>query len=356
MCTSVPHTPARRTWISTRRRGSSGCGTSRSTKPGPAVAFTSALTRASLSIWESRSPPRVEASIETKRMRDVRWKCDAEPASRRCTSIMRRARFTIACDFIAFLYSRELHSSLAHRSSRARIASREAEGTAWGHPAGSSSGRRPLPPPRSPDSPRFPPPPAPRFSRRPPAVAASRRRPDLKALAHLALDAARSAGASYADVRISAQPLAVARSRASGASPALDDSETLGLRRARAGRTARGASPPAATDARRGGARGAPGRGAGARQRRDPRAPGGAGARRAPSPNGSWTHADRDRPVQRRRSRRRSALLLAANAAALKAGRALRQLEHVLPARGEDLRQHRRLVHRADDLPRASRR
>ena len=49
------------------------------------------------------------------------------------------------------------------------------------------------------------------------------------------------------------------------------------------------------------------------------------------------------------------ALLLAANEAALKVqGRALRELEHVLPARGEDVRVHRRHVHRADDLPHAA--
>src|SRR5689334_19838456 len=45
MCTSVPHTPARRTRISTSSSRIFGSGTSFKTKPGCAAAFTSAFTR-----------------------------------------------------------------------------------------------------------------------------------------------------------------------------------------------------------------------------------------------------------------------------------------------------------------------
>src|SRR5215203_5046270 len=45
MWTSVPHAPARRTRIRTSSSRIAGCGTSFSANPGPAVSFTSALTR-----------------------------------------------------------------------------------------------------------------------------------------------------------------------------------------------------------------------------------------------------------------------------------------------------------------------
>ena len=79
-----------------------------------------------------------------------------------------------------------------------------------------------MPPPRSLDSPRFPPPPAARCSRRRSRSPSVGDDPDIKALAHLALDAARSAGASYADVRFAT----TARSRSSPANSACRDSST----------------------------------------------------------------------------------------------------------------------------------
>src|SRR4029453_1720707 len=56
MCTSVPHTPARRTRISTSSSRIVGTGTFLSTKPGPAVSFTSAFIWCGL--WDQRGEKR----------------------------------------------------------------------------------------------------------------------------------------------------------------------------------------------------------------------------------------------------------------------------------------------------------
>src|SRR5690348_3648198 len=197
MCTSVPHTPARRTLISTSSSRIVGRGTSRSTNPGPAVSFTSALTRASLSI--SRNVLRLgRGAIETKRIPDVDG--SVMPRTMRVAGFlsMRRARFTIACIFAcsyirASFAALRAHSRAPHApasrgycvgSSRREFIRTTSVATAAiaGLAAVPSAARGALLAPR-------------------PASPAFGDDPDIEALAHLALDAARSAGAGYADVR-----------------------------------------------------------------------------------------------------------------------------------------------------------
>ena len=168
-------------------------------------------------------------------------------------------------------------------------------------------------------------------------------------LAMRALDAARSAGATYADFRLAAN-----RSQALGTRERqitfFNDAETYGFgvrviangswgfaasRELNAEEVVRVAQQAVA---------------AGPRQRRRPPAPAGAG------PGGARGRrqvvvADGDRPVRRADRGEGGPAAARQRRGAGRAGRPLRQLGDVLHPAGQDLRVHRRLVHRADHLP-----
>src|SRR5215208_3782279 len=71
MCTSVPHTPARRTRIRTSSSRMRGFGTSLSTNPGPADSFTSAFTVGTLADQTGgKIKHRPSARVATERQLD----------------------------------------------------------------------------------------------------------------------------------------------------------------------------------------------------------------------------------------------------------------------------------------------
>ena len=168
-----------------------------------------------------------------------------------------------------------------------------------------------------------------------------------------ALDAAKTAGAEYADVRISQNRNQAILTREHRVQ-ALNDTETFGFGVRMLVDGAWGFAASRELSRRRGGARREAGRRAGPGEPRRARAPGGARAR----------HAHGERNVAQSRSRStpstspiedKVALLLAANEAALKVkGARFVDLEHVLPPRGEDARHERRHLRRADDLSHAA--
>src|SRR5678815_2285105 len=149
MCTSVPHTPARRTRMSTSLSRIAGCGTSRSANPGPAVVFTNALTivhsmletrcdawcaavaRRNLARtrerwkWRARArdvlPPRVGAARESATH-------DASPCAMR-DSLLR------AISHVPIFAQVDRYSCSLVRAARVGERGKNAEGTAWVFPA-----------------------------------------------------------------------------------------------------------------------------------------------------------------------------------------------------------------------------
>ena len=183
-----------------------------------------------------------------------------------------------------------------------------------------------------------------------PIVAAE---PNVKELAMLALDAAKSAGADYADVRF-VRNRKPERFDARAARVGRLRQRDLRLRRSHARRRRVGLRRESRSDEGRG-------RRA-SRSRRSRRRSANRSALvrpvvLAPAPvvaNGTWKSPIEIDPFDVA-IEDKVALLLAANQAALeREGRAVRQLEHVLPPRGEDVRVHRRQLHRSDDLPHAA--
>lgn len=131
MCTSVPHTPARLTRISTSLSRILGCGTSRSSNPGPAAPFTNALTNDALDAGVSRATRRRRRRSRKLAGATERGKCgthahDASRGASAHTHLLAPRAIRYCVCFHSFLYSRKMLVIRAGSSETRAVGERDA--------------------------------------------------------------------------------------------------------------------------------------------------------------------------------------------------------------------------------------